>query len=44
MRNHHPIDTNATWVMDFQFDETGDGKVLILINAIEEYLGDYPAT
>ena len=28
MGAHHPIGPNITWAMDFQFDATGDGKIL----------------
>jgi putative transposase len=44
MGAHHPIDANVTWAMDFQFDATGDGKVLKLLNIIDEYSREYLAT
>jgi hypothetical protein len=42
MGAHHPIDANVTWAMDFQFDATGDGKVLKLLNIIDEYSEGVP--
>lgn len=44
MGAHHPIDANATWAMDFQFDQTQDTKVLKLLNIIDEYSREYLAT
>ena len=32
-----PIRPNAIWALDFQFDETSDGKQLKLLNAIDEF-------
>jgi putative transposase len=28
---------NQVWALDFQFDETGDGRVLKLLNVVDEY-------
>ena len=44
MGAHHPIDANVTWAMDFQFDATTDGKILKLLNIIDEYSREYLAT
>ncbi len=44
MGAHHPIDANVTWAMDFQFDATQDGKVLKLLNIIDEYSREYLTT
>jgi putative transposase len=32
-----PIRPNALWALDFQFDVTADGKILKLLNVIDEY-------
>jgi transposase InsO family protein len=32
-----PIRPNVVWAMDFQFDETSDGRTLKLLNVIDEY-------
>jgi len=32
-----PIATNVVWAMDFQFDQTSDGRMLKLLNVIDEY-------
>ena len=36
MGAHHPIDANVTWAMDFHFDTTSDGRILKLLNIIDE--------
>jgi len=37
MGAHQPVAPNVTWAMDFQFDQTSDGKVIKLLNIIDEY-------
>ena len=32
-----PIQPNVIWAMDFQFDQTRDGRLLKLLNVIDEY-------
>ena len=32
-----PIRPNVVWAMDFQFDQTSDGRLLKLLNVIDEY-------
>ena len=32
-----PIRPNVVWAMDFQFDQTSDGRMLKLLNVIDEY-------
>ena len=32
-----PIAPNVVWAMDFQFDQTSDGRMLKLLNVIDEY-------
>ena len=32
-----PIASNVVWSLDFQFDQTRDGKVLRLLNIIDEF-------
>ena len=32
-----PIEPNVVWAMDFQFDQTRDGRLLKLLNVIDEY-------
>jgi len=32
-----PIKPNVVWAMDFQFDQTADGRTLKLLNVIDEY-------
>jgi putative transposase len=32
-----PIRPNVVWAMDFQFDQTADGRTLKLLNVIDEY-------
>jgi putative transposase len=32
-----PIRPNVVWALDFQFDQTGDGRQLKLLNVIDEY-------
>ncbi len=44
MGAHHPIGPNITWAMDFQFDATGEGKILKFLNVIDEYSREYLAS
>ncbi len=44
MGAHHPIRPNITWAFAFQFDTTVDGKVLKLLNVIDEYSREYVAS
>jgi len=32
-----PIRPNAIWAMDFQFDQTSDGKMLKILNVVDEF-------
>ena len=32
-----PIAPNVIWALDFQFDQTSDGRILKLLNVIDEY-------
>jgi putative transposase len=32
-----PVRPNVVWALDFQFDQTGDGRMLKLLNVIDEY-------
>ncbi len=32
-----PIAPNVVWALDFQFDQTSDGRILKLLNVIDEY-------
>jgi len=38
-----PIAPNALWAMDFQFDTTADGRILKLLNVVDEYTRECPA-
>jgi putative transposase len=38
-----PIAPNALWALDFQFDTTTDGRLLKLLNVIDEYTRECPA-
>jgi putative transposase len=38
-----PIRPNVLWAMDFQFDQTDDGRPLKLLNVIDEYTRECPA-
>ena len=33
----YPIAPNVIWALDFQFDQTSDGRILKLLNVIDEY-------
>ena len=35
-----PIRPNVIWALDFQFDQTADGRMLKLLNVIDEYSRD----
>src|ERR1039458_1833862 len=35
-----PIRPNVVWALDFQFDQTSDGRMLKLLNVIDEYTGE----
>ena len=37
MGTHQPLYQNVTWAMDFQFDETEDGRIIKILNVIDEY-------
>ena len=39
-----PIRPNARWVMDFQFDQTSDGRTLKLLNVLDEFTRETLAT
>jgi putative transposase len=39
-----PIKPNVVWALDFQFDQTSDGKMLKLLNIIDEYTREALAT
>ena len=39
-----PIQPNALWAMDFQFDVTADGRTLKLLNVIDEFTREALAT
>jgi putative transposase len=39
-----PIRPNVVWAMDFQFDETSDGRMLKLLNVIDEFTREALAT
>ena len=39
-----PIRPNVLWAMDFQFDQTGDGRNLKLLNIIDEFTREALAT
>jgi putative transposase len=32
-----PIAPNVVWSLDFQFDQTRDGRVLRLLNVVDEF-------
>ncbi|MFZ8431510.1 DDE-type integrase/transposase/recombinase, partial [Staphylococcus aureus] len=34
---------NALWALDFQFDVTVDGRILKLLNIVDEYTRECPA-
>ena len=38
-----PIRPNVLWALDFQFDQTSDGRPLKLLNVIDEYTRECPA-
>jgi putative transposase len=38
-----PIRPSVLWALDFQFDQTADGKTLKLLNIIDEYTRECPA-
>ena len=38
-----PIMPNALWALDFQFDTTVDGRILKLLNVVDEYTRECPA-
>jgi putative transposase len=38
-----PDQTNVLWALDFQFDQTDDGRPLKLLNVIDEYTRECPA-
>jgi putative transposase len=38
-----PIRPNALWAMDFQFDTTADGRILKLLNVVDEHTRECPA-
>jgi putative transposase len=38
-----PIAPNVLWALDFQFDVTGDGRTLKLLNIVDEYTRECPA-
>ena len=37
-----PIRPNVVWALDFQFDQTADGRMLKLLNVIDEYTRECP--
>jgi len=39
-----PIRPNVVWAMDFQFDQTSDGRMLKLLNVIDEFSREALAT
>ncbi len=40
-----PIRPDVVWALDFQFDQTADGRNLKLLNVIDEYSRDaWPST
>ena len=39
-----PIRPNAVWAMDFQFDQTSDGRMLKILNVIDEFTREALAT
>jgi len=38
-----PVAPNALWALDFQFDTTVDGRILKLLNIVDEYTRECPA-
>ena len=38
-----PIAPNVLWALDFQFDQTSDGRTLKLLNVIDEFTRECPA-
>ena len=38
-----PLAPNALWALDFQFDVTVDGRILKLLNIVDEYTRECPA-
>ena len=38
-----PIAPNALWALDFQFDTTVDGRILKLLNIVDEFTRECPA-
>lgn len=38
-----PIAPNALWALDFQFDTTVEGRILKLLNVVDEYTRECPA-
>lgn len=44
MGMHQPLYPNVTWAMDFQFDATTDGRVVKLLNIIDEYTREHLAS
>jgi putative transposase len=38
-----PIRPNVLWALDFQFDQTRDGRTLKLLNVVDEYTRECPA-
>ena len=44
MGTHQPLYQNVTWAMDFQFDETEDGRIIKILNVIDEYSREAPAS
>ena len=38
-----PIAPNALWALDFQFDVTADGRLLKLLNVVDEFTRECPA-
>jgi putative transposase len=38
-----PIAPNALWALDFQFDTTVDGRILKLLNVVDEFTRECPA-
>jgi putative transposase len=38
-----PIAPNALWALDFQFDTTADGRIIKLLNIVDEFTRESPA-
>jgi transposase InsO family protein len=34
---HRPLDSNVTWAADFQFDQSGDKRLIKLLNIVDDY-------